>query len=110
MNVNKLLIAASLGLALAACAGEQADTTAAEVPAAGEIPQAGDEGIVTGSPAENVIGDETTTADASTLADPTLDPAAPPATVDPMLEQNPATVDPAVEGAEIDPSVPPPSQ
>lgn len=104
MTMNKLFLAASLGLVLAACAGEQAETAALETPAAGaptagEMPQAGDQGVVTGSPEENVIGTDTgaTTADASAMGDPmtdqnTLDPNAP-ATIEPA-----ETTDPALEG------------
>lgn len=115
MTTNKLFLAASLGLVLAACAGEQAETTAAEeVPAAGEMPQAGDEGVVTGSPEENLVGTETevgdTTADASTMIDPALDPNAPATATDPLADPAmPPATDPALEDpTQADP--PPPSQ
>jgi hypothetical protein len=110
MTINKLFLAASLGLVLAACAGEQADTTAAEGTTAGEMPQAGDQGVVTGSPEENVLGDDTaTTADASALGDPMTDPNAPATATDPMGD--PAqTTDPALQGTETDTTTPPPSQ
>lgn len=112
MTINKLFLAASLGFALAACAGEEADTAVVEAPveapAAGEIPQAGDEGIVTGSPAENVIGDETT-ADAMTV-DPLTDPDAPVAPVDPLQQDPGVTTPPVLEGVEPEPVAPPPSQ
>lgn len=113
MTINKLFLAASLGLVLAACAGEQADTTtAADAPAAGEMPQAGDQGVVTGSPEENVLGTEPatgdTTADAATLGDPMTDPNAPPA-VDPMQQDPTQTTDPSLEGTtETDATTPPP--
>ncbi|WP_189454887.1 hypothetical protein [Cognatilysobacter bugurensis] len=110
MTMNKLFLAASLGLVLAACAGEQAETAAVEAPAAieapaaGEIPQAGAEGIVTGSPEENVIGTDAnvgaTTADAGALGEPVVDPNAPtvadPMTTEPVLEGN-AEVDAEAE-------------
>lgn len=113
MTINKLFLAASLGLALSACSGEQADTTAAESPAletpsAGEMPQAGDQGVVTGSPEENVLGDNTaTTADASALGGTAMDPNAP--ATDPMA--NPAqTTDPVLEGTEATDATTPPQQ
>lgn len=51
MTGNKLLLAASLGLLLVACGGQQqADGTAADTnAAAGEIPQTDDSGTVTGA-------------------------------------------------------------
>lgn len=110
MTINKLFLAASLGLVLAACAGEEAETTAAESPAieapsAGEMPQAGDQGVVTGSPEENVLGDDTaTTADASALGETAVDPNAP--ATDPMAD--PAqTTQPVLEGTETDATTPP---
>lgn len=108
MTINKLFLAASLGLVLAACAGEQADTTAAEspameAPAAGEMPQAGDQGVVTGSPEENVLGDTSTTADASALGETAVDPNAP--ATDPMTD--PAQTQPVLEGTETDTTTPP---
>lgn len=105
MTMNKLFLAASLGLVLAACAGERADSTAAQTPAAGEMPQAGDQGVVTGSPEPNVIGDDTaTTADASAMGETMVDPNAP--AVDPMAD--PAqTTDPVLEGTETDATTPP---
>lgn len=118
MTINKLLLATSLGLVLAACAGEQADTTTADAPAAGEMPQTTDQGVVTGSPEANVIGPDPmigdTTADA-TLGDP-MDPNAPATTVDPMqqdpMQQDPMqTTDPMLDGTtETDTTTPPPSQ
>lgn len=113
MTMNKLFLAASLGFVLAACAGEQADTAAVDATAAGEIPQAGDDGIVSGSPEEgldgNAIGDDAaTTADASELGQPMTDPNAPPAVTDPLVD--PAqTTDPVLEETDAN-STPPPSQ
>jgi hypothetical protein len=105
MTMNKLFLAASLGLLLAACAGEQADTAALETPTAGEMPQAGDDGVVTGSPEENVIGDDTaTTADASALGETMVDPNAP--AIDPMADPN-VTTEPVLEGTEGDTTTPP---
>ena len=78
MTTYKLLAAATLGLALAACGGQQrADETAAQSPAAGEMPQAGDTGTVTGSPETNTMGTDTatpgaTTGDAGTMGTDTM--------------------------------------
>lgn len=107
MTINKLFLAASLGLVLAACAGEQADTAAIDAPAAGEMPQAGDQGVVTGSPEENVLGDNAaTTGDASTLGDPMNDPMAPAPVTDPALDPAPVT-DPELQALDENDSSPP---
>lgn len=125
MTMYKTLLAASLGLALAACAGEQQTAnTAADAPAAGEMPQAGDEGIVTGSPEESLVDSNpdlgtspdlgTTSADAGAMGDTGelgTEPAGSAAgTVDPTLD--PAQqVDPALQDATTEPEpVTPPVQ
>lgn len=115
MTSTRLLLAASLGLALAACSGQQqAEGTAVE-PAAGEMPQAGDTGAVTGSPAPDALDADTagaTTGDAGAMGDTMTDPTAP-TPVDPMqdptLQTDPAlqeTTPPATDPA----TTPPPGQ
>jgi hypothetical protein len=112
MTMYRALLAVSLGLALAACAGEQQTAeTAVEAPAAGEIPQAGDQGIVTGSPEENVIETDAgaTTADAGAMGEVGVDAAGSAAgTVDPALDPAQQT-DPVLEGTTTDqqPATPP---
>lgn len=104
MTTYKILAAVSLGLALAACGGQQqAEGTAAE-PAAGEMPQAGDTGTVTGSPEYDTLGTDTdagaTTADASTMGEGVMEPVDP-ATGDQAQDPNRQT-DPALEDATTD--------
>lgn len=99
MSINKLLLAIPLGLALAACGGQQTDGTAAQQTGAGEMPQAGDTGTVTGSPAQDVVGTDPnygqTTGDASTMGEGGLTPTDPTTgTVDPMQ------TDPALQGTD----------
>jgi hypothetical protein len=106
MMTYKILAAASLGLALAACGGQQqAENTAAE-PAAGEMPQAGDTGTVTGSPEYDTLGADTdlgaTTGDASAMGEggmQSVDPAT--GTSDQTQDQSLQT-DPALEDATTD--------
>lgn len=102
MMTYKILAAASLGLALAACGGQQqAENTAAE-PAAGEMPQAGDTGAVTGSPEYDTLGTDTdlgaTTGDASSMGEGAMEPVDPTSgtgdqTQDPNLQTDPALED-----------------
>lgn len=101
MTTIKLLAAMSLALGLAACGGaQQADGTAAQTPAAGEMPQAGDSGAVTGSPETNTFGNDTlspgaTTGDAGSMG---ADPAMPATgTTDPYQDPTQRT-DPTLEG------------
>ena len=101
MTTIKLLAAMSLALGLAACGGaQQADGTAAQSPAAGEMPQAGDTGSVYGSPETNTLGNDTltpgaTTGDAGAMG---ADPAMPATgTTDPYQDPTQRT-DPTLEG------------
>lgn len=119
MTTNRILAAVALGLALAACGGQQqADGTAAEAtPAAGEMPQADETGTVTGSPEEGVVATDTapvtTSADAGAMGEGGLEP------VDPTTgtgdqPQDPLQTDPALEDTTSDPqqsaTPPPPTQ
>lgn len=112
MTMHRALLAVSLGLALAACGGEQQTAeTAVDTPSAGEMPQAGDQGVVTGSPEENVLAPDTTTADAGAMGDLGNNPDAATMNTDPALDpmQQP---DPALQDTTTDQqqTTPPPTQ
>jgi hypothetical protein len=119
MTIYRILAAASLGLALAACGGQQqqAEGTASE-PAAGEMPQAGDTGAVTGSPATDTLGTDTgagtTTADASAYGQGGLDPMDPTTGTGDQPQDPLQQTDPAMENTTSDPqqstTPPPPTQ
>lgn len=118
MTVTRILAAASLGLALAACSGQQAEGTAAETePAAGEMPQAGDTGTVTGSADAGVAGTDTapvtTSADASAMGEGVPPPADPMTGATEPAQDPMQQTDPALEGTTQDPqdtTTPPPGQ
>jgi hypothetical protein len=123
MTTYRILAAVSLALALAACGGQQqAEGTAAE-PAAGEMPQAGDTGTVTGSPAPDALDTDTagiepapvsTSADASAMGEGGLEPMDP-TTGNGDLPQDPLQqTDPVLDGTtptdEQQTTPPPPTQ
>lgn len=123
MSTYRILTAVSFALALAACSGQQqAEGTAAE-PAAGEMPQAGDTGEVTGSPAPDTYGADTaatepppvsTSADASAMGDTTMPPVDPTTGTGDQPQDPLEQTDPALEDATSDPqesvTPPPPTQ
>jgi hypothetical protein len=123
MSTTRILAAVSLALALSACSGQQqAEGTAAE-PAAGEMPQAGDTGTVTGSPATDTYGADTaatetppvsTSADASAMGEDTLQPVDPTTGTGDQPQDPLQQTDPALEDATSDPqqsaTPPPPTQ
>lgn len=120
MSTYRILAAASLALALAACSGQQqAEGTAAE-PAAGEMPPVAETDTVT--PATDPYGADTastetppvsTSADASAMGEDTLQPVDPTTGSGDQL-QDPMQTDPALEDATSDPqqsaTPPPPTQ
>jgi hypothetical protein len=117
MTTYRILAAVSLALALAACGGQQqAEGTAAE-PAAGEMPQAGDTGTVTGSPAPDALGTDTaaiepppvsTSADASAMGEGGLEPVDPTTGTGDQPQDPLQQTDPALQSDPEQSATPPP--